>query len=339
MLTVSSARADTYYVDDGRTISRVDSGSFTDIAPDVWQERLYRRGQATEGSENWGLIEGKSAQSVVTQLRDAQDFEKRYERWCACGEDSFTYFNALGPIAVFKSTPQNDLLNVVLPIVARLNKLRKLFDQISDIVAEKSKNNNQFARVGEALKEYSENLKDIQKRISVFQNILARLDLPQQQIADGFRDVTNDLERGEKQYPQLDVALFIAAFHESGAAAADSTGHFRAGTIDYDWLFSGNFLSMHESNGVIWKMDLTQLSSIDEDRKWYSPDGSPVPYGAAPMWVVGFRCFDGSNCVRLLNDDGTLNGSPVSSQTLQFFKEDEAKKFIARIQDQVSELK
>src|SRR5260370_29116146 len=95
-----------YYVFDGTPLQVLDDASFyrTD---QQWQVWLYQEGvhipRYTAGLQysRWGLIQGRSAESVKGRLKAAQDFEKAYFNFFGPGTwGRYTFFNALDPISI-----------------------------------------------------------------------------------------------------------------------------------------------------------------------------------------------------------------------------------------------
>src|SRR5260370_5239853 len=95
-----------YYVFDGTILQVAEDSSFyrTDRQWQVW---LYQEGvyipRYTAGLQysRWGLIQGRSAESVTRRLKAAQSFERAYLNFFGPGTwGRYTFFNALGPIAI-----------------------------------------------------------------------------------------------------------------------------------------------------------------------------------------------------------------------------------------------
>jgi hypothetical protein len=102
MQTESAFGQSSFYIDNGGTLQKVENGDPTKIKVIEWQVRLYKSGKPKGSNDNWGLITGLTAQTVMEKLKKAQNFELSYNNWAGRGrvpDDVFTYFNALGPIA------------------------------------------------------------------------------------------------------------------------------------------------------------------------------------------------------------------------------------------------
>lgn len=164
-----------YFVDDGRGVLRRVEGP-PDGRPTDWHVRLYRRGEATGGQNYWGSIAGKSADEVMKELESSQEFEKRFERWCACNWGVDTFMNPLGPVArppggepAAKST-----LGRLVDAYPRLKALHDGARQLDRILSTKETHPNPFSSVGNVLKEYADNLRDAQRKLAMLESVRAR---------------------------------------------------------------------------------------------------------------------------------------------------------------------
>lgn len=121
----------TYYVYDGTTLQTVHDdparATYTN-----WQIWLFKKdgfmGSYTGSTGSWGSIEGKSAQSVMKQLKAEQNFEKVYERWCNCEWGADTFFNPRGPVAVIGRAIEHR------PVaLQKLDEIEKLYERASKV--------------------------------------------------------------------------------------------------------------------------------------------------------------------------------------------------------------
>jgi hypothetical protein len=95
-----------------------------------WEIWLFKKNSARSSIDNrWGVLEGKSPQSVLAQLKNAQASEKAYETFVGPGTwGQFTTFNAAGPIAIIGGRE-----NRKPEILSRLEELSKSYDKVTKI--------------------------------------------------------------------------------------------------------------------------------------------------------------------------------------------------------------
>jgi hypothetical protein len=208
------------------SLARVPKSQIAGQKVEEWQIRLYRRGDATGGSNHWGLITGPSSAHVEAQLKEDQNFEKVYERWCQCGQDVLTYFNSMGPIAVIGTGTPSDSKTKFLAYYNKLSKiwseykeLKEAWETAEKIVTGKGiKPATPFDHVGEVFKEYSENLTKVQKQVDKLQKDLE------------VNVVTNVLEK--------QIINEINSLNESIGLATKSSQDFQSlvgDANDYSW--------------------------------------------------------------------------------------------------------
>ncbi len=97
-----------YYVERNGIVKAVTQGNPEREHPDEWRIRLYKPG-ASKAGPGWGQIIGQSADDVREELQRSRLFWERFSKFCrpasqtgTQNEESFTYANALGPIAVYE---------------------------------------------------------------------------------------------------------------------------------------------------------------------------------------------------------------------------------------------
>jgi cell wall-associated NlpC family hydrolase len=91
-----------FYVFDGKSVAAVQNKDPKDVQAQVqeWQLWLYKDGQPTgDRSKRWGLISGKSIESIKRQLEAAQQRQRASEKYFRKTEVD-TYFNPYGPVAL-----------------------------------------------------------------------------------------------------------------------------------------------------------------------------------------------------------------------------------------------
>lgn len=200
LTTVRVSAQEPYYVDDAGQISAA-NGDPKKVQAGEWQVRLYKSGARTGGKDHWGLITGKTAEDVMQQLKSGQDFQVRYAKWAGTDQtsDVSTYFNPLGPIAVLKSTKSisGDKWKKVLDFIERINKARKIFKQIADILGTRPKDSNPYKNVGRVLKEYGTNLKNVEKAMAELLDKINDNSEAMNQINNDLDQIAIDIEKTE----------------------------------------------------------------------------------------------------------------------------------------------
>lgn len=126
---VSSWAQNPYYVYNGGNLQTVhDDPNRASCAS--WTIWLFKKGSTQSPlSSYWGVIDGKSVQSVMKQLTSAQNMEKTYDKFFGLGTWGMdTNFNTLGPICLsgtgFMAKPSVlQTINKVSDLNNRMNKV------------------------------------------------------------------------------------------------------------------------------------------------------------------------------------------------------------------------
>jgi len=157
------ATAAEYYVDDRGSINKATAEDLTQVQAEEWQVRLYRKGQTTGGRNHWGLITGSTAESVMKKLRKSQAFQKACAKFFNLDytQEELTYFNYLGPIAVFKKVKPG--FGGLLPDLEKVQEKVKFMLEIHEhleTILQTAPKEPTFAKLGQGMNEYLENLQD-----------------------------------------------------------------------------------------------------------------------------------------------------------------------------------
>jgi len=166
-----------YYVFDGTTLQVVDNFSFyrTD---QQWQVWLYQEGvhvpsySAGLQYSRWGLIQGRSVESVKRRLKAAQNFEKAYVNFFGPGTwGGYTFFNALGPIAITAQSMEKN--------PATLDdqyQFERLYDRVNSVIVrvQPSLENNESQGPTASVKEYFDQIRDALQQVSKLYSRLAQ---------------------------------------------------------------------------------------------------------------------------------------------------------------------
>src|SRR5260370_2772915 len=165
-----------YYVYDGTTLQVADD--FSSYRSDrQWQVSLYEEGvhipYYTAGLQysRWGMIQGRSAESVERRLKAAQSFEKAYMNFFGPGTwGRYTFFNALGPIAVTDQAVEKN--PAALDERFHLDQLSVRVDRLIAGV-QPSLENNESAGPTSSIKEYFDQIRDALQQVSRLYSPLA----------------------------------------------------------------------------------------------------------------------------------------------------------------------
>jgi len=195
-----------YYLFNGRELTRATHGRPEEVLAKEWQIWLYRRGASASGRGYWGVISGRSVAAVRAELRNSQDFERQWERWCGCPWGDDTNFNSLGPIAIVDA-PLHPTASTLLDYGERLAKLRKIIGQISAITGP-GREPNPFASVGAVFKQYTENLKDAQGKLRRLRRLLD--DTAGVSLRDSVVELDQLIRRGEEDQVRVQRAIDVA---------------------------------------------------------------------------------------------------------------------------------
>jgi len=198
------------YVYDGKVLEVAD-GDLALAKCTRWQVWLYAEGvripRYTAGLQysRWGVLEGNSAENVMQQLRDSQNFEAAYLKFFDSGAwGRYTFFNPVGPIAV------TDRLFEDQP--AALEKMYQLcwvHERIDKLIraTTPSLENNQSQGPASPVKGYFERIRDALQQISKLQSHLSR-DRPQFRFIEiGIDQAKTQVAQGETDVPKITAVL------------------------------------------------------------------------------------------------------------------------------------
>ena len=198
----------TYYIRSGKTITKVENSDPSKLNVTEWQVLLFKKGAARVMGTQWGIITGKSASQVMSQLKKDQDFELRFNSFIGKGkvqDDVFTNFNALGPVAVVENASSNKQINDAnnSTFQEKITKVKNVYDQVKEYydnyheivgIINEPKPQTPFDNVGQVFKEYSDNLKEAFHRVSSLQNQLQNgINLSMAQIDKSINEINTNL--------------------------------------------------------------------------------------------------------------------------------------------------
>jgi hypothetical protein len=174
------AQEQTNYTDNhvfNGTALQVADDSSVDRIDRQWQVWLYQEGvhipHYTAGLQysRWGLIQGRSAESVERRLKAAQGFERAYLNFFGPGTwGRYTFFNALGPIAITDQAVEKN--PAALDERFHLDQLSARVDRLIAGV-QPSLENNESAGSTSPIKEYFDQIRDALQQVSRLYSQLA----------------------------------------------------------------------------------------------------------------------------------------------------------------------
>jgi hypothetical protein len=133
---------DTYYVFDGAALTTIHDDP-NRITVDQWAAFYYVRDAPKDTlSGRWGASFGSSPEEVLEDVASNQKFERRYAKWCGCGENNkYTYSNELAPVATLKKAfalnpMYAEMLDRVHADWDRVKGLAHRFNRAADLAGE-----------------------------------------------------------------------------------------------------------------------------------------------------------------------------------------------------------
>lgn len=259
-----TARAEPFYIQDGPSIRYVENGDPAQVVSKEWQIRLYKNGRPTGGKDNWGLITGKSIESVKRQLSNSQDFQRQYAKWAGFDYQTevYTFFNPLGPIALFRPPSGNpSLLERLAKEMDRFGDVRRTARRIQEFLSDKPSNANPYRGIGGFLMSYGRSLVEAEKKL---QELQRRLSVNEESIRALGRDldalnreITDVSKAGSK------IVGTLEAEAPKPAATADMLSAASRGDAAavHELLTSGTSASATEADGHTGLMYAAQNGS------------------------------------------------------------------------------
>lgn len=225
VLSVSAQQE--FYIDDGRSLQKVERGNPEEIKVIEWQVRLYKVGQSKGGNNHWGLITGNSVASVMKQLKKDQDFEVRYNAWGGDGrvpnKTGTTWFNYLGPIAKIERSSASqerqdkqrlmpkDTWNKVQDAIRRADDFQQGFRAIVDILSQDPKTTTPFDNVGVNFRQYMEGIVGVMERANALRTILEDTTIPAtEKILAIINEITNNFSSIQAVAPRVSQGFGIS---------------------------------------------------------------------------------------------------------------------------------
>jgi hypothetical protein len=192
VMQAESEYQNNYFVYDGSVATRIE-GDAAQTNYKQWRVWLFKKNAmaANRPEGSWGTISGNSAADVMKKLKASQEFEKQYERWCACTWGQDTFFNSVGPIAItefmyeLKTVHQlKEASDAYEQVTALMDNAERIFDQIKGLQITDS-----------GIREYANHIKAAVEKIDRLSNLFNNTWFPSvERINHGLDDIKNDLE-------------------------------------------------------------------------------------------------------------------------------------------------
>ncbi len=173
---LQAQQQNTYYVYNGTTLEAMFDNPAR-VHSTHWQIWLYQvpmhipHYTAGLPYSRWGLIEGRSAESVIEQLKASLSFEEVYLNFFGPGTwGRYTFVNPLGPVAIVDQAINKEPS-------AQLNQLIGLKYRLNSVIAavQPSLENNESEGPSSPVKEYFDQIRDRVQQVSALYSQLARI--------------------------------------------------------------------------------------------------------------------------------------------------------------------
>ncbi len=305
--TAFDAHAHSFYVLDRDTnrLTHTDNGDPASAEVEEWQIRMYKAGLETGGPDYTGLYVGPTIDSVVSQLRWAQKIDRLFATETGIPNTPDTPF---GPIAILKSaTP-----HLQAPTLARLKELWDRLIRSSEIPGELSNtilgksDKNPFAGVGEATKEYFNNLHDAVERVKAFQTQTETGILSDDSISEALNGLTTEVTKVEEEAKNLSQNGSNKWMHTKSTISEDIGGLQVETSISADFEIKNGLLKVITTE----RSPTRHIDMTDE----YSAQISTLS-GVAPGTLLG---WDGD--VTVFSDSDTITHTSDHSCPRQHFE-------------------
>ncbi len=216
--TAARAQQDinTFYVFDGKNLTKVERGDPNEIKVVEWQVWLYKAGKSTTDKRNhWGTISSRTAAGVMAKLKNEQDFELRYNAWAGRGrvpDEVLTNFNPVGPIAIVERTSQAQTSKDAQRLIPKetWDRMQSTFERageyyegyqnIAEILSKEPKTQTPFDNVGNVLREYRDNLQDAMAKVAQLRQMLEETTSP------ALNDLYRSLDELTRQLDSVQVS-------------------------------------------------------------------------------------------------------------------------------------
>jgi hypothetical protein len=323
--------AEGYYIERNGVIANAPQEDPSQEHPDVWRFRLYRKGESTSGVP-WGGITGKTMDSILDELKIDQADELAVNRVCSCEQpgDTRTYFNPLGPIAVYYATPRNDYVDQADEIVGHLADLEKKFEEAETILGE-DKVPNPFKVIDSPAWRFLKQLHETKEKFTELNNeIYAYVNEPLAVVNSSLESINHDLNNLDTLAPKMQESVKNGR-NGDWMHFVDRDPH--AGhTVTVNETAIGVSIVEHDEDGTsrVLTVSFSSLSQIEITHL----------LAGLQTWDVRAICADsGWGCV--LGNESDPSGNKrhldiAASETLSFYTEGEARDAYAYFKSKIN---
>lgn len=310
-----------YYLSDGHgQLMMVDDRTPQFNSVREWQIRLYPRGESYPAGRPWGLLFGKTRESVLSQLKDCQHFEAAAGKWTGL-TSRLTYFNPKGPIALRDFEPTSLQKPGVGSALNRLNKgwqqwrdLKAVFDATT-LMLDQSKGSpdgNPYAGIGSTLEEYGQSLTRAAQKLSEAKQLLAATVNPSMAaVTSALDDAGRDLTESTNTSRRL--GSHLAPTTSPNAARTASSGSLGRVTwpTRYDTRDAGPLHQLGLVGGFAhaWNVEANGPAMLWTQRTPETRDSRQ--HGM----VVAWKCNDGSS----YTEGGLIHFNGVWGEDMAYF--------------------
>src|SRR5215471_12888899 len=241
---------DARYIYDGQNLY-VPDDTHTYAKYGRWQVWLYESGaripQYAAGLQysRWGLIEGGSSESLMKQLRDAQEFEEAYLRFFGSGTwGRRTFLNTLGPIAL-----SDHAIGSEAAALETQYRLYGLHGQVSRLIvsARPSLENNESEGPSSHHREFFDQIRDALQQVCKLYSYLARAPDEVHYINEEIARIRIVVRRAENDLPRIRASLPTVKLPTSTTWMSHTEGAGRDGTIQVEVTEKGSGVSVQQS--------------------------------------------------------------------------------------------
>lgn len=313
-----------YFVSNGKDITYTSEDPKKAKPPKEWHILLFKKGQSPLGgawgggyfgkvpNNNWGLITDKTLEGANKQLKKSQEFEKRFERWMRKSnpsyEDPNTYFNYVGPIAVYEEPKPLSVAVVskVKEVWEKIEEIKQIHDSVKQILAKSPADKNPFENVGNVTGEYVDNFKDVFEKQKQLREIMSDVSMTADATLAQLSNFSKDLD-----IVKTDAKKMQTAFQSKPAGNANPKLAAAMEKMIADYNSWGYKLLAEQSGVMIWSPGKT------DDRGYYDisviPDLRVVKPGSEVK--VAFRgdysCAGRASDYFLGENDITVGEEPI----------------------------
>jgi hypothetical protein len=239
-----------HYVYNGKTLQVAEEDlAFANYKQ--WQVWLYQEGvripRYTTGLQysRWGLIEGRSAEDVMEQLRASQSFERAYVNFFGTGMwGRYTFFNPLGPIAVADQAVEKDSAGFddsyqVRGLRLRVNRLI--------VNVQPSLENNEGEGPASPVKNYFDLIRDALEQVCKAYSQLARVRPQLRIISAEITQTEAVVADAEHSVPKITLALPTVKLPTNSSWMSHTEKAGNEGTIQVEVQETPSAVSVHQT--------------------------------------------------------------------------------------------